>query len=72
MLFRSGPMQQLLSLAEKGSYFTIGVKVLFSAAIQEIAKSVRSSLLLTETDNPGGYHWLTGDPGIHSVAAIPR
>jgi len=54
-------------LAEKGVYFTIGVEVLFSAAIQEIARSVPSSLLLTETDNPGGYHWLTGDPGMPSI-----
>jgi TatD DNase family protein len=63
----SGPIQQLHSLAEKGVYFTIGVEVLFSAAIQEIARSVPSSLLLTETDNPGGYHWLTGDPGMPSI-----
>ena len=42
----SGPIPQLYSLAEKGAYFTIGVEVLFSAAIQEIAKSVPSSLSL--------------------------
>jgi len=63
----SGPIQQLHSLAEKGVYFTVGVEVLFSAAIQEIAKSVPSSLLLTETDNPGGYGWLTGDLGMPSI-----
>ncbi|MFZ0796532.1 MAG: TatD family hydrolase [Terriglobales bacterium] len=63
----SGRIQQLHSLAEKGVYFTVGVEVLFSAAIQEIAKSVPSSLLLTETDNPGGYGWLTGTPGMPSI-----
>jgi TatD DNase family protein len=63
----SGPMRQLHTLAEKGVYFTVGVEVLFSAAIQEIAKSVPSSLLLTETDNPGGYGWLTGDLGMPSI-----
>lgn len=63
----SGPIQQLHSLAEKGVYFTVGVEVLFTAAIQEIAKSIPSSLLLTETDNPGGYGWLTGGPGMPSI-----
>jgi len=50
-------------------YFTLGVEVLFSTAIQEIAKLVPSSLLLTETDNPGGYHWLTGSFGMPSIIA---
>jgi len=65
----SGPMQQLHALAEKGMYFTIGVEILCSAAIQEIAKSVPPYLLLTETDNPGGYHWLTGKLGMPSIIA---
>ena len=63
----SGPIQQLHSLAEKGVYFTVGVEVLFSPTIQEIAKSIPSSLLLTETDNPGGYRWLTGGLGMPSI-----
>jgi Tat protein secretion system quality control protein TatD with DNase activity len=50
-------------------YFTIGVEVLSSAAIQKIAKAIPSSLLLTETDNPGGYHWLTGKLGMPSIIA---
>jgi len=65
----AGPIRLLHALAEKGMYFTVGVEVLFSAAIQEIAKSVPPSLLLTETDNPGGYHWLTGKLGMPSVIA---
>jgi TatD DNase family protein len=63
----SGPIQHLHTLAEKGVYFTVGVEVLFSAAIQEIAKSIPPSLLLTETDNPGGHRWLTGDAGMPSI-----
>jgi len=63
----SGPIRHLHALAEKGMYFTIGVEVLFSAAIQEIAKSIPPSLLLTETDNPGGYGWLTGALGMPSI-----
>ena len=63
----SGPARQFHSLAEKGVYFTIGVDVLFNPAIQKIARSVPSSLLLTETDNPGGYDWLTGNAGMPSL-----
>lgn len=66
----SGPIRQLHSLAEKGIYFTVGVEVLFSAAIQEIAKSVPSPLLLTETDNPGGYTWLTSKIGMPSIVTL--
>jgi TatD DNase family protein len=63
----AGPIRQLHALAEKGMYFTVGVEVLFSAAIQEIAKSIPSSLLLTETDNPGAHQWLTVEPGRPSI-----
>jgi TatD DNase family protein len=35
----SGPIQHLHALAEKGFYFTVGVEVLFSAAIQRICQS---------------------------------
>ncbi len=65
----SGPLRLLHALAEKGMYFTVGVEILRSATIQEIAKAIPSSLLLTETDNPGGYGWLTGDNGLPSVIA---
>ncbi|HEY1210658.1 MAG TPA: TatD family hydrolase [Terracidiphilus sp.] len=65
----SGPIRLLHALAEKGMYFTIGVEILSSAAIQKIAQSVLPSLLLTETDNPGGYHWLTGKIGMPSIIA---
>ena len=63
----SGPLQHLHSLAEKIAHFTVGVEVLLNPVIQEIAKSIPSSLLLTETDNPGGYRWLTGDFGMPSI-----
>jgi TatD DNase family protein len=63
----SGPIAQLHSLAEKGVYFTVGVEVLLSSAIQEIAKEIPPELLLTETDNPGGYQWLTKERGMPSI-----
>jgi TatD DNase family protein len=65
----SGPIRLLHALTEKGMYFTVGVEVLFSDAIQEIAKSIPPSRLLTETDNPGGYKWLTGKLGMPSIIA---
>jgi TatD DNase family protein len=63
----SGPIQQLHSLAEKSMYFTVGVEILFSSHVQKIAKAIPSPLLLTETDNPGGYRWLTGNSGMPSL-----
>ncbi len=65
----SGPIRYLHALVEKGAYFTVGVEALSSVAIQKIAKAVPSSLLLTETDNPGGYRWLTGEVGTPFVIA---
>jgi TatD DNase family protein len=50
-------------MAEHGFYFTIGVEVLFSQHIQDIARSLPAELMLTETDNPGGKESLTGTIG---------
>lgn len=63
----SGPMKELKSLTEKGFYVTVGVEVLSSSHIQTIAKAVPAEFLLTETDNPGGYRWLTGEIGKPSI-----
>jgi TatD DNase family protein len=54
----SGPMDILRAMIEFGCYFTIGVEVLYSDYIKEIAKAVPDRLLLTETDNPGALRWL--------------
>jgi TatD DNase family protein len=54
----SGPMDILQAMIEYGCYFTIGVEVLYSDYIKEIAKAVPDHLLLTETDNPGALRWL--------------
>ena len=63
----SGPTKELQRLMEKGFYFTVGVEVLFSAHIRDIAKAIPKLQMLTETDNPGGYHWLTGKLGRPSI-----
>jgi TatD DNase family protein len=48
----SGPMDILRAMIDFGCYFTIGVEVLYSDYIKEIARTIPDHLLLTETDNP--------------------
>jgi len=59
----SGPWHVLKAMVEHGFYFTIGVEDLFSQHIQDIARYLPAELMLTETDNPGGNEWLTGNIG---------
>ncbi|MFN8486695.1 MAG: TatD family hydrolase [Caldilineaceae bacterium] len=63
----SGPLDVLDQMIDYGCYFTIGVEVLVSPLIQEIARRVPLAQLLTETDNPGGQQWLTGEVGMPHV-----
>lgn len=56
----SGPLDILRALIQFGAYFTIGIEVLYSDAIQAIVREIPDQLLLTETDNPGGLKWLKG------------
>jgi TatD DNase family protein len=74
----SGPLDILRAFADFGAYFTVGVEVTRSDTIREIARAIPDHLLLTETDNPGGFKWLTGVPGmpgeivkvIHAISAL--
>ena len=59
----SGPWHILKVMIEHGCYFTIGVEVLVSQHIQDIARYLPSELMLTETDNPGGNASITGTIG---------
>jgi TatD DNase family protein len=63
----SGPLDILRELIDLGYYFSIGVEVIRSEAIQAIAREIPLELLLTETDNPGGWKWLTEQPGRPSI-----
>jgi TatD DNase family protein len=63
----SGPLGTLKKFIDKGFYFTVGVELLFSEHIRRIARNIPEDLLLTETDNPGGYEWLAGTPGMPGV-----
>jgi len=60
----SGPLDIFQELLVKGLYFTIGAEVLYSDHIKTIAQKLPEEQLLTETDNPGGQKWLTGEPGM--------
>lgn len=60
----SGPAELVAAYLALGCYFTIGVEVLTSEAVRELARSLPSERLLLETDNPGAHEWLTGSPGM--------
>jgi TatD DNase family protein len=68
----SGPMDVLRAMIEYGCYFTIGVEVLYSDYIKQIAKAVPDHLLLTETDNPGALRWLKKNDEVGMPTAIKK
>jgi TatD DNase family protein len=57
----SGPMDAFRELADLGVYFTVGLEVLRSDAIREIARAIPPERLLTETDNPGAFRGPSGE-----------
>ncbi len=60
----SGPVDALHRLIDYGAWFTVGVEVLRSAHIRALARRIPTGQLLVETDNPGGWEWLSGTPGM--------
>lgn len=66
----SGPMDILRAMIDYGCYFTIGVEVLYSDYIKEIARTIPDHLLLTETDNPGALKWLKKNDEIGMPTAV--
>ncbi|MCD4687243.1 MAG: TatD family hydrolase [Anaerolineae bacterium] len=68
----SGSIRVLRDMIDYGCYFTVGVQVLRSRSIRTIARRIPEDRLLTETDNPGGWEWMTngevGQPDVlHDV-----
>jgi TatD DNase family protein len=63
----SGPIDVLTKMIGAGYYFTVGVELLRSEHIRKVASLIPSDRLLTETDNPGGQAWLTGEIGQPSL-----
>ena len=66
----SGPLDILNAMIDFGCYFTIGVEVLYSDYIKQIAQAVPDHLLLTETDNPGALKWLKKHDALGMPSAI--
>ena len=70
----SGPLDVLQTMIDYGLYFTVGVEVTTSQEIQVIAQRIPTKQLLTETDNPGGQSWLTGETGMprHMINVVQK
>jgi TatD DNase family protein len=65
----SGPLDVLDRMIASGYLFTIGVEVLYSEKIREIARVIPTHQLLSETDNPGGNKWLVGEVALPRIVA---
>ena len=64
----NGPLELIDRYLSTGSYFTIGVELLFSPKrFQTILDAIPNDRLLTETDNPVGYQWLCGEIGMPEI-----
>ncbi len=59
----SGPLDVLAQLITAGFMFTVGVELLHSDHVRTVARAIPTDQLLTETDNPGGPRWVTGETG---------
>jgi len=63
----SGPPELIGEYLAQGCYFSLGVETLISPSIQAIARQIPLERILLESDNPGGYEWLTGQVGMPSI-----
>lgn len=63
----SGPEKYIDQFLEMGCYFTIGVEILNSRKIKNLAKKLPAERILTETDNPGAYKWLKDETGMPAI-----
>lgn len=63
----SGPLDVLDDMIARGFYFTVGVDVMYSEHIQQIAQIIPEAQLLTETDNPGALKWLADEAGMPAI-----
>jgi TatD DNase family protein len=60
----TGPPRLIDSFLSLGCHFTIGVDLLYSSKIQELARIIPMDRILLETDNPGGWQWLAHETGM--------
>lgn len=70
----SGPLEIADELIKLGCLFTIGVELDSSPLIQELAQRIPLTQLLSETDNPSGVEWLSGELGFprHMLPVVSR
>jgi TatD DNase family protein len=66
----AGPIDVLRQLIRRDHLFTIGIEILHSDHLRQVAALIPSEQLLTETDNPVGYRWLTGHTGRHLITLV--
>jgi len=65
----SGPPHLIDAFLELGAYFTVGVEVLRSKKMRALAARLPADRILTETDNPGGWEWMTKEVGFPELIA---
>ena len=63
----SGPIDTFRELAGRNYKFTIGFMVMHSDFIKLMARRLHPDQILTETDNPGGVKWYSGEKGLPSA-----
>jgi len=59
----SGPLELVDAYLALGAYFTVGVELMRSDTVRSLLAELPDDRILTETDNPGGWEWMTGDTG---------
>ena len=55
----AGPVRAFRALVDHGCWFSVGCGVLGDDVEKAIAAEIPDDRLLTETDNPGGWRWMT-------------
>lgn len=60
----SGPIDTFRELVKRNYQFTIGFMVKHSDFVKVLARRLPQNLILTETDNPGGEKWYSGEDGL--------
>lgn len=63
----NGPLGLIQDYLDLGAYFTIGVEILRSEKVQQFTTMLPEDRILTETDNPEGWKWLTDETGFPNL-----
>lgn len=68
----AGPVRTFRELLDHGCHFTVGVEVLCSEIIRDIAREIPADRLLLETDGPGAWRSLTGADEERALLDVQR